>query len=231
MRTFFLHVILLFFMVQPSLGSSLPDAPHIIVNGEHEISVAPDTLTITLGISQTGFEVSEARNSVEERSRKLLTALETLTIAPEDISSAMLRITPHYNWNQKAQVYSGTEVSRTIEVTLRDLSRYDELIRAIIDAGVAQIHSTHLSSSLEKQYRQEAMRKAIADGMKNGAMMVEYLPEKLGPVYSISPSSSSAPHPQARYEVAAADRTSVFEPGTIHFKESLQIVFYLVQEQ
>lgn len=231
MRNLFLPVLLFIFLAQPSSGSSLPDAPHIVVNGEHEIRVAPDTLTMTLGISQTGFDVAEARNSVEERSRKLITAFEALAIAQQDISSARLRITPHYNWNQKAQIYSGTEVSRTIEVTLRDLSRYDDLIRAIIDAGVAQIHSTRLSSSQEKQYREEAMRKAIADGMNKGAMMVEHLPEKLGPVYAISPVSSIGPHPQARYEIAAADRASAFEPGTIYFKESLQIVFYLVQEQ
>lgn len=231
MRTFFLPLILFIFLAQPSFGASLPNAPHVVVNGEHEIRVAPDTLTITLAISQTGFEVGEARNSVEQRSKQLITAFETLSIAPEDISSARLRITPHYNWNQKAQIYSGTEVSRTIEVTLRDLHRYDDLIRAIIDAGVAQIHSTRLSSSQEKEYRQEAMRKAITDGMKNGAMMVEHLPETLGPVYSISPRSSAGPHPQARYEVAAAGRKSAFEPGTIIFKESLQIVFYLEKEQ
>ncbi|MFW2364873.1 MAG: SIMPL domain-containing protein [Desulforhopalus sp.] len=227
MRTHFLSTILLLLFIQPSFAASLPDAPHIVVNGEHEIRVTPDTLTISLGISQTGFEVGEARDSVEKRSRELVTAFEKIAIAPKDISSARLNITPHYNWNQKAQIYSGTEVSRTIEVTLRDLSHYDELIRSIIDAGVARIHSTRLSSSREKQIRQEALRGAIADGMKNGAMMVDHLPETLGSVYSIAPRSSVAPHPQARYELAAADRQSAFEPGTIVFKESLQIVFYL----
>lgn len=231
MCNYFLSVILFLTFAHPVFASSLPDAPHIVVSGEHEIRVAPDTMTMTLGITQTGLEVSKARESVEEKSRKLLTAFETLAIAPKDISSARLRITPHYNWNQKAQIYSGTEVSRTIEVTLRNLGLYDDLLRAIIDAGVAQIHSTRLSSSKEKQFRQEAIRGAVADGMKNGAMLVEHLPESLGSVYSISPRSSASPLSQARYEVAAADRKSAFEPGTIVFKESLQIVFYLVREK
>jgi uncharacterized protein YggE len=159
----------------------------------------------------------------------LINALAALDIDKEDISSAQLQITPHYNWDNKAQVYVGTEVSRTVDVTLRDLSRYDALIRSIIDAGVAQIHSTRLSSSKEKELRQQALAAAIADGMEKARIMVAHLPEKIGAVYSMAPSVSGAPFLEARYKMAAMDSQSAFEPGTILFRESLQIVFYLVQ--
>ena len=99
--------------------------------------------------------------------RKLITSLDALGIAKEDISSAQLQITPHYNWNNSAQIYAGTEVSRTVEITLRDLSRYDDLIRSIIDAGVAQIHSTRLSSSKEKKIKEDALRGAIQNGWES----------------------------------------------------------------
>ncbi len=229
MRFYLIPIVLFFSVIQPSFAASLPDVPHIVVTGEHEIRATPDTLTLSLSIAETGFEVAEARNSVETRSKKLIQSLEAQEIKKEDINSAQLQITPHYNWNNSAQIYVGTEVSRTIEVTLRDLSRYDDLIRSIIDARVAQIESTILSSSKEKQLREDALRGAIQDGMEKAEIMVAQLPEGLGPVYSISQQSSYSPAASGRYQMAAMAKESAFEPGSIQFKESLQIVFYLVK--
>lgn len=225
----YLTLFLFSLFAHQSLAGSLPDVPHIVVTGEAELRSAPDILTLSLSITETGLEVAAARNTIEARSIQLINALAALDIAKEDISSAQLQITPHYNWDNKAQVYVGTEVSRTVDVTLRDLSRYDDLIRSIIDAGVAQIHSTRLSSSKEKELRQEALAAAIADGMDKARIMVAHLPEQIGPVYSMAPSVSSAPFMEARYKMAATDSQSAFEPGTILFRESLQIVFYLVR--
>ncbi len=225
----YLALLLIIFFANQSFAGSLPDVPHIVVTGEAELRATPDILTLSLGIAETGLEVAAARDSVESRSIQLINALAALDIAKEDISSAQLQITPHYNWNNKAQIYVGTEVSRTVDVTLRDLSRYDALIRSIIDAGVAQIHSTRLSSSKEKELRQQALAAAIADGMEKARIMVAHLPEQIGAVYSMAPSVSGAPFLEARYMMAATSSQSAFEPGTILFKESLQIVFYLVQ--
>jgi uncharacterized protein len=230
MKTYLIPIFLLVLFVPPSFADALPEVPHIVVVGEYEIRTVPDILTLSLSIAETGFQVSEARDSVESRSKQLIRVLETLGIKKEDINSAQLRITPHYNWNNSAQIYAGTEVSRQIEVTLRDLNRYDELIRAIIDAQVAQIQSTILSSSKEKQLREDALRGAIEDGLEKAKIMVAHLPEQIGPVFSISPQSSYSPAFQARYQMAELAKESAFEPGSILFKESLQIVFYLVKK-
>ncbi len=231
MRYKLFSLFLLFCSIQQAFAGPVPDVPHIVVTGEYELRTTPDILNLSLSIAETGFEVATARDSVEVRSRELLASLASLGIAGEDISSAQLQITPHYNWNNRAQIYAGTEVSRTIVVTLKDLSRYDQLIRSIIDAGVARIHSTTLSSSQEKTLREEALRGAIDDGRKKAQIMIAHLPERLGPVYAISSQPSRAPHLQARYQLAEAGGQSAFEPGTIVFTESVQIVFYLVNSE
>jgi len=231
MKHFLIALILFVSFIHSAFAGSLPDVPHIVVIGEYEIRTTPDILTLSLDITEIGFEVAKARDSIETRSKKLISSLESLGIKKGDINSTQLQITPHYNWNDNAQIYAGTEVSRNVEVTLRDLSRYDDLIRAIIDARVAKIHSTQLSSTQEKKLREDALRGAIDDAMDKAKIMVAHLPEKIGPVYSISPQSSNSPFPAARYEMAKISRDSAFEPGTILFKESLQIVFYLVKEQ
>jgi hypothetical protein len=230
MKYYFISLFLCVFFSHASFADPLPDVPHIVVTGEHELRATPDILTLSLSISETGFDVAAARDSVETRSRKLLDALQALGIAKEDISSAQLQITPHYNWNNSAQIYIGTEVSRIVEATLRDLGRYDELIRSIIDVRVAQIHSTRLGSSQEKKLREDALRGAIADGTAKARIMVAHLAERLGPIYSIAAQAANAPFIDARYAMAEMTRQSAFEPGTILFKESLQLVFYLVKD-
>ncbi len=231
MKYYLIPFFLFYFLTSSSFAGPLPDVPHIAVTGEYEIRATPDIITLSLSIAETGFEVAKARNSIENRSKKLITSLEALGIAKEDISSAQLQITPHYNWNNSAQIYAGTEVSRTVDITLRDLSRYDELIRSIIDAGVAQIHSTRLSSSKEKKFQEDAMRGAIQNGLEKARIMVAHLPEQIGPVFSIASQATGEPLMQARFQRAETAMQSAFEPGTILFKESLQIVFYLVQEK
>ncbi len=230
-RALILLLLLWSCLVPASFAGSLPDVPHIMVTGEHEIRVVPDIVTISLSLAETGFEVAKARDSIELRSRKLIASFASLNIAKEDISSTQLQITPHYNWNNNAQIYAGTEVSRTVEATLRDLSRYDEFVRSIIDAGVAQIHSTHLSSSKEKELREDALRGAIQDGLDKARIMVAHLPERIGPIYSISSQTVGVPVRQARFQMAESTAQSAFEPGTILFQESVQLVFYLVKEK
>ena len=231
MRYYLTPLLLFIFFLHPSFANSLPSVPHILVIGEYEIRATPDILTLSLSISETGTEVAKARDSIEARSKELISSLKNIGIEKKDTSSAQLQITPHYNWNNRAQIYVGTEVSRTVEVILRDLSRYDDLIRSIIDAQVAKIHSSRLSSSKEKTLREDALRGAINDAMTKAKIMVAHLPEQIGPVYSISPQSTNTPFPGARLQMAEMSKQSAFEPGTIFFKESLQIVFYLVKEK
>ena len=230
MKYHLLPALLFLLLAHTGFASSMPNTPHIVVTGEAEIQAPPDTLTISLSLAKVGMEVKEARNDVERRSKILIATLKSLGIKTKDINSAELEITPHYNWNKRNQVYAGTAVTRRISATLRDLSRYDTLIKAIIDAKVAQINSTKLSSSKEKQLREKTLQTAIANGMTKAQIITAHIPEKLGTIYAITTTSTAAPFPQARYQTATVSKESSFEPGTIQFKESLQIVFLLVKE-
>ncbi len=67
---------LFIFSIHSSFAGPLPDVPHIVVTGECEIRATPDILTLSLSVAETGFQVAEARDSVEKRSKKLIASLE-----------------------------------------------------------------------------------------------------------------------------------------------------------
>ena len=211
-------------------AGELPDEPHITVTGSYQVSTVPDILRMSLKITEISREVAEARSSVEERSSQLInTLIEAIDIEKKDITSARLQITPHYNWSNKAQVYTGTEVSRVIEIILRDLSKYDDMVKTIIDARVARINTTTLESTEEKKLRARALQGAVADAREKANLLVQSFPEQVGSVYAISTSPSHPGFRQARYQVAEYSKRDSFEPGVIEISESVQVIFYLTK--
>jgi len=229
MKIIYFFSLISFFLAGNTYAGELPDEPHIIVNGSYQISAVPDILRMSLNITEIGREVAEARSSVEERSSRLLETLKSLDVKKKDITSARLQITPHYNWSNKAQVYTGTEVSRVIEITLRDLSRYDDMVKAIVDARVARINNTTLESTEEKKLRSRALQGAVADAREKAILLAQSFPEQIGSVYSISASPSNTGIRRARYQVAEYVKRDSFEPGVIEISESVQVIFYLTK--
>jgi uncharacterized protein len=224
----FLSLISLFLSGNIYAGE-LPDEPHIVVNGSYQISTVPDILRMSLNITEISREVAEARSSVENKSSRLIETLKSIGVEKKDITSARLQITPHYNWSNKAQIYTGTEVSRVIEIVLRDLNRYDDMVKSIIDAKVARINNTTLESTEEKKVRSRALQRAVADAQEKANLLVQSFPEQVGSVYSISGAPSNTGVRQARYQVAEHVKRDSFEPGVIEISESVQVIFYLTK--
>lgn len=209
-------------------AAALPDAPHVAVTGQHELRVTPDILFMALSIAEVGKDVAAARLAVEQRSAQLIRQLLAAGVAKNDISSAQLQITPHYDWNNREQIYVGSEVSRSIEITLRDLSRHDMLIRSLIEARVAQINQTELRYANEKQLRAQALQGAVADARGRAALLIEGLPQKLGPVYALNTQSAGGIFKQTRFQVADRAMLEAFQPGEITLSETVEVVFYLL---
>jgi uncharacterized protein YggE len=229
MMRIILGLVLVFMLTGAVWAGAVPDQPHVVVSGQSEVSVVPDILHISLNLTEVGQEVAVARDQVEKRSQKLIDTLMQQGVEKRDITAASLKITPHYNWKNKAQIYVGTEVSRQVEVTLRDLAKYDDLIRAIIEAKVARVNSTRLESSREKELRNEALQMAIADARQKAELLVASFPEKLGPVYAITSGGPIHRQREAYAMASVMSRKAAFEPGEIEISESVQVVFYLVQ--
>jgi len=224
-----LSMVLVALLSGPVWAEAVPDQPHVVVNGQAEMSVVPDILLISLNLTEVGQEVEVARDLVEKRSQQLIDTLKKYGVEKKDITAASLKITPHYNWSNKAQIYVGSEVTRQIDVTLRDLEKYDDLIRTIIEGKVARVNSTRLESSREKELRNEALQMAIADARQRAELLVAGFPETLGPVYAISAGGTGRGQREVYAMATSMQREAAFEPGEIEISASVQIVFYLVQ--
>ncbi len=223
--TLFLFLVHVTFAVT---ADTTPSEPHISVTGQHKISTVPDILRLSLSLIDIGQDVEEVSQLTRQRTAKLITNLKSLGISKKDITSSHLSIVPHYNWKNREQVYVGTEVSRNVEVILRDLTKYDELLRTILSAKIGRINSTSLESSKEKTLRKQAFQAAVEDAREQAKLLVSNIPEKIGSVYSIDHQSSGPVNVRSRalYRTREATQNS-FEPGIIEFSESVKVIYYL----
>jgi uncharacterized protein YggE len=220
-----------------------PDAPHVYVEGSAEIRVEPDTLELSLVIEATDPQLATAKAKVDERTRQLIAACKQLGVADADVTSATLQIGPAYDYTSSRAKMIGTRAGRSLEVKLRDLSKYSELIQAVVAAKVDRIDSTVMSSSKAATTLQDAQQAALADARARAERLAAASGGKLGDAYSISEFNHRA---EERYqlfparrigspervqrlgaEAGGADHFEPFQPGTIVATATVYVIYLL----
>lgn len=232
----------LIFMSSFALANPLPSKPHIYVEGSAEIEVIPDQMTITLGLSAENMDVAIAKQDVDKRSHELINTLKSMAIEAKDIGTTALQVTPVHDYVDGKQVPRGSRVYRQVDITLRNLENYGELMRALVDAKISNTVSTKLAVSDEKTVGDQSLIKALEDARTRATALLESQGKKLGNVYSISEfelrreeSYQLVPNRQVYGESspvmadAAFLRKSSepFEPGVIRAKAKVYVVYLI----
>ena len=229
-----------------SLANPLPQQPHIYVEGSATVEVEPDEMQFTLSISETSKELSDAKSVVDTKSNKLINLCKKLDIKAKDISTSTLRIYPQFRYNDGTRVQTGTQVSRQIDITLRDLSNYSAVIKAFIDAQITQTVNTKLMLSKPNSATDEALTKALDDAKQRAKKLAEHQNEKIAGIHSISEFNTRAQEryalnvsrsisgdsfagglTQARAASFESKSSEPFEPGTIKASAQVFVVYLL----
>ena len=211
-------------------ADAFPNEPHVIVDGSARVSAVPDLLEMSLSISELDLDVAKAVAAVEKRSSAFLAVVKSLDVDAKDVSSSELSITPRYNWNNREQTLIGSLVSRKIDLTLRDLTRYHDLIAALIDAKIGDVGRTTLKSSREDALRRELLQKAVADARHKAELLVSDAPEGVGSIYSLSSQSQGQVYRgEFRQAASMQPEQGSFEPGSIELREGVRAIFYLTR--
>ena len=226
--------------------SPLPDAPHVYVEGSSRTDFKPDELTMTLRYSAVDSVAATAKAKVDSQTRVLLRSCADLGIASRDISASALSIGPEVHYEGDKRVQDGTRVTRQIEITLRDLSKYSGLMAGVMKSNVSEIATYSFGSSQKNKMIAKTQTLALADAKKRAEALVSAAGRRLGDVYSISefnlrqeeayqliPSrgimSKSASH-MALFADAApmgAGGGEIFQPGEITAYATVYVVYLL----
>lgn len=165
-------------------ASNLPSnavAPRTItVSGEAEMRVVPDEVLLTLGVETWDPDLDTAKSINDQRVRKVLALIEIYGIPAKYVQTDHVSIEPIYDMTHYRNVLKGYYVRKTIVLTLRDLTKFEDLLAGVIEAGANYVHGIQFRTTDLRQHRDEARALAINAAREKAQAMAGELNQTIG---------------------------------------------------
>ena len=203
------------------------DAPvsYIDVNGNGVINETPDIAMLTLTFSQRDKQARRAKSTVDSQVNDLLMLTKRLSIKEQDIQAARLTIYPEYDHSNNRQLL-GYRVSRDVQIRVRDLIIYPELLEGAVDIGASNAGQLQLDFSNRKSLENKALQAAFVDARQQAELLAEAAGDKLGETLWITTSSGYSPAPQLRM-MSEASADANYPTGEMALSRQVQVRFAL----
>lgn len=173
-----------------------PQVPQISVTGEGKVKIIPDQALVTVGFQNSGKDAKEVKTLNDEVVDRVIKFLKKSGIPATDFKTNNVSLYKNYDYEKKKYNF---QASQTLSITLKDLSKYDEIMMGLNDAGVNSINGVEFKSSKMDDYEKEARKKAIMDAKQKAQDYVSVLGQKIGKALLITDNSQSY-FPQPMYK-------------------------------
>ncbi|HZH70336.1 MAG TPA: SIMPL domain-containing protein [Flavobacteriaceae bacterium] len=206
--------------------------PMVSVTGEGTVKIIPDQVTVRFSIENSGKEVKDVKSKNDQTTHEVLAALKKMKIADKDIQTQHVRLNKTYDYQSKTYLYSA---SQTIVVLLRDLNNYDNVMMAILNAGINRIESVSFGVSNMEELQAEARLKAVKNAKIKATAYASELGQEIGKAIVISENTSNPFPPTPAYRLKAMDAAMGMEEavetlavGEMSIKAKVHVSFYLL---
>lgn len=178
-----------------SHAQEVKQIPQINVSGEGKVKVVPDQATIVATVETKGNNAKDVKRQNDQQMEAVLKMIKKMNLAPSDYKTQRVSLNPQYDYEKKKRSYNATQ---TIEILLRDLSIYDELMEGLVDQGINRIDNVTFQSSKLAQYQSDARKLAMKEAKMKAEDYVSVLGQKVGRALTISDNSQTY-YPQPVY--------------------------------
>ena len=172
----------------------------ITVQRRGEAISLPDIATFSFTVTENAKTVEEAQTKATAKIDAALAAVKASGVEEKDIETLSYNINPHYDYQQGIctpyggcpngkQVLNGYDVSQTIQVKVRDLSKAGELFSSVGATGIQNINGLTFGIDDLDSVKAEARADAIAQAKEKAEKIAEELDVKLVRIMSFYDSS------------------------------------------
>jgi len=187
-------LILAILFMATSYSQEQKQVPMINVSGEGKVKVAPDQALISISIETKGTKAEDVKRENDKKMDAILKFIKKSNIATEDFQTQRISLNPNYDYEKKKYNYIATQ---TIQILLKDLSKYDTLMEGLVNEGINRIDNVEFKSSKLVQLQSDARKLAIKEAKAKAEDFVSVLGQKVGKAILIS-DNSQAYNPQPR---------------------------------
>lgn len=176
-------IMLFMLFVTVSYAQETKQIPQINVSGEGKIKVVPDQAMLTVTVETKGNNAKEVKKINDEQIESVLKLLKKMNLPATDYKTQRVSLNPQYDYEKKKNTYNAQQ---TIEILLKDLSKYDELMEGIVANGINRIDNVVFQSSKLAQYQSEARKMAMKEAKLKAEDYVAVLGQKVGRALTIT---------------------------------------------
>jgi uncharacterized protein YggE len=152
----------------------------VTVTGDAEVRVVPDEVILTLGVETWDKNLSKAKRENDERVKAVLELAKTYGIESKYIQTDHVSIEPRYHDSYRQEDFIGYFVRKTIVITLKDISQFEDLLTSVLEAGVNYVHGIQFRTTELRQHRDEARALAIKAAQEKANALVGELGQRVG---------------------------------------------------
>lgn len=213
-----------------SYAQEIKQVPQISVSGVGEIKVVPDQASITATVETKGNNAKDVKKENDKQMEAVLKIIKRMNLPASDYRTQRVSLNPIFDYEKKKTTYKATQ---TVEITLKDLSKYDELMEGLVDQGINRIDNVVFQSSKVAQYQSDARKMAMKDAKLKAEDYVSVLGQKVGKAMTITDNSQNhQPQPvYARMKTMAMDESGstreTLAEGEITITANVSVSFIL----
>lgn len=160
----------------------------LVMSGTGKVTVVPDQLAFTVGVSVKRVDVETAWNYANGRMDRILAALEDFGVTKDGMQSVGLSIDPDYQYYsyQPPQIV-GYRVSQRNRIVIDDLKKAGQAISAAVHAGGNAVRVSGIA--LQVGDREDALMRArdeaVEEAKAKAARYADAADQSLGQVLSL----------------------------------------------
>ena len=173
----------------------------INVSGEGKISITPDQVAISVSVESKGVKAADVKIENDTKIDAVLSYIKKMGIESKDFQTQLVSLNDQYDYQKKKHNYVANQ---TINILLRNITKYDILMEGLLDAGINNINGTTFKSSKFESYKTEARKLAMKDAKQKADDYVSVLVgQKVGRAFTINDNTQTY-YPQPNYGMARA---------------------------
>lgn len=167
------------FLLISTMTIAQNQTPTVEVVGEGIVYATPDMVNISISIEKEGLDLKNLRQKNGEAVAQVLQLLSKELPMENFQTSYVSLYKDDYNKLNKYRVV------QNINIKLEDISKYDNLMNAIFDAGVNRIDGISFGVKNKEKLLQEARVAAIDDARKKALLYAVSLDQNIGKAIKI----------------------------------------------
>lgn len=229
-------IINLVFFVMPAIkkfGESFSPARTTVISAEGKTIVSPDIANLSFSVASEGKDPKSLADNNNKKISAAIDFVKSKGVDAKDIKTTNYNLTPVYEYDKDSRrtFISGYNLTQTVTVKVRDLTKVAEIIGGLPPLGINQLGGISFSIDDPEKFLGEARAEAFVRIRVKAEDVVKNSGLRLGKIVNVSENQNS-PVPYYRAlgsAISGADSAvaPTIEPGTQELKVQLSVTYAL----